>query len=453
MKTCMTIVFMLFSFWFLAVVFSITSIDLASFAFKTYHDNNVEVVEFSNSVNFQSVSNDLIYKMNPDYVNYDSSGFSLKKDNGKLFYCNNIVVSNIDNLNDDEAILYIPYDELMIDSFLYINNLKINIIKTEYSDTKKIIVNNNTYDKLKGNLFQNYEICLKNSNNGGVTACIVYNPYYYNISNLNPNIIVGRLPNNKNEIVIPVSLCDYYFNTITYEEILNMKATFLFSKGKDFINDKIIFEGKDFIVTGISEQMIYFESNECVEMLNNYGASNLDICYKTISFKNYDKTIFKNAYKNNLIPIDEITNKINSTYNILMFVKNILLIICILFIIISFLTILNNVMTSFAKFKKEIAIMLCFKVSKSSIFKIFMAESLLPIVLAFLLSVFLNNLTILIVNNLFSNYFNLIMLPLIFHPFFLIIIFNIAALTTLIILICLLVKIYKMSRITALKDN
>lgn len=213
------------------------------------------------------------------------------------------------------------------------------------------------------------------------------------------------------------------------------------------------FDSKTFTVVGISEQILFFDETATREMLTDYGKQRIDNSEKTIFFEEYTKEIFQKAYKHNLVANGTAADSSEATLSTLLFFKNVFFIIGGIFAVISVFSLLNHVISSLTKFKKEIAVLLCFKVEKSSIFNVFLLDSLFPIVLAFILILPFNALVNTIVNHIFSDYYKLILTPMTLRFGFIALILGITVVELVLSLTALLLKISKMNRAASLKNN
>lgn len=458
LKTAMTAVFIFFSYLFLSVVFSLATIDEAGFTYRTYRDNQIDKVEFCTRYYSLKVgvSDEILDIMNPETIRYCPQMFYFKNADGDNFVVNDIEISHVENLGENEAVLYSGYPEdQSIGQLYYADDLEIRVVRSEsVEESRTLAVNEATFEKLNGNLYGNHEIVIKSSSEEATTSYLTYNPQYVRAdSYYDTALLCGNLPDSPNEIVIPKRLCEDYFSGLSYEEILSQEGTFSFVKRYNTYTGEKQFDSKTFTVVGISEQILFFDETATREMLTDYGKQRIDNSEKTIFFEEYTKEIFQKAYKHNLVANGTAADSSEATLSTLLFFKNVFFIIGGIFAVISVFSLLNHVISSLTKFKKEIAVLLCFKVEKSSIFNVFLLDSLFPIVLAFILILPFNALVNTIVNHIFSDYYKLILTPMTLRFGFIALILGITVVELVLSLTALLLKISKMNRAASLKNN
>jgi ABC-type antimicrobial peptide transport system permease subunit len=391
------------------------------------------------------VSTSIAFNSSSDYITfYPIQDFLLKDNNNEFINFDKIILDK--NENDCFIVNSTNEFEFLSD---YQNKMYIPTSFTENDNENYLIISQNYFNQIQKNMFVNNATYIITPD-GGFSKIIINNENCQDQNSVIPSLINGNLPENDNEIVITKQICSYY--SLDINEVIGKEIELEFV-GRTIYNQNIYEkETIKFIITGVSDTTTFFSSNMRDYILDNYGFSSLKNGIKSITFKNYNLNTFIFAFKNNLIPQDEIENTIEGMINIIDNMKYFIIGLALIFIIISLIIFINSIESSLNKSKKEIGILLIFNIEKKYIFFPFVLETIIIILISSILSipfyVIANNL----INNYFSQQFEILINILKFNPISLLIIVISLIIFIIITTMISIKKLNKYQRIDLLKS-
>lgn len=452
-KTISNILLLFISFVSISLCLSFAIIDEPYVSYNTYRHNHID------SVAFQRVDldfNDWLTPtwssdeeiMNPDFTDITYFSFSLKN-NDESVYFRKVRVDHTNSLDDGEAIVYGPEE---YSSFFHLAYLDYDIVVKEFIvsdiDNSLLMINDNTYKKIKANIYHNSEIAVENGD--GFTGITLYNPYDRLSGADVQTLISGNKPSSENEIVIPQNFASWVNNP--NEGVIGKTITFTFVNTSQYRHIEKRTVTETFVVTGISKSLFHFTPELTNYYLGEFGWNSLENGNKAIVFKNYDLSTFRNAKDIGLKHIGETSERIYGSIRVIEGFFPVAVIAASAFSLISLISILLGINTALLKSKKDIGLFICFEVSRLDIAASFAFEAIFNMILAAVLSIPLNFVLVNLFNSLFVDELKLTITLLKVYPQSLLLFVAVGAAITLVSLIVSLFKISKEKRIDVLKS-
>ncbi len=396
-KSVMTFVFLFLSLLMITAMFSIMNMELSQIFYESFKEKEVGYINlkpFDEETKHlkEDVTEEDIQTLDPEIISYDDVTFAYKYKN-KMYYADSIWKSNKPNANytmmEDEiyisekvAASFGNHTKDAIGQDIDVGTLTLTI-KGILPDTKEasiLFMNENTFEKTKGNYLWNDCISLSYGNYE-VRSVEVYNPCHILFAKNEPTYHVGKKPEAKQEIALPNYLLNQY--NLTLENAIG-KSIVLNIKAKEILP-------MEYTITGVTYENLVLSDEEVFDFLAKYGCNSVEVSASLgMITLTYSEKLIHQAILSNYLPVHDLTDTVLRIYYMLQGFIPFLSIIAGILIIISIFTILNSANLSIMKNKKNIGVLLSIKIRKPSILTSFWMEHLIigsiTVLIAFLLS-------------------------------------------------------------------
>lgn len=453
-KTITSFVLFLLSFTSLFYVVSSATIDKSVFMYTSFKNNNVnELIIRREHPEFAGAScsvtlNDIV-TIKHDSVRYENAMFEMLNEDVP-FGISTIEVNNSLGLLDCHAYLQTNESSSECEKFTYkTTDIFIDKIIENSSRENKLIINSQTFECIKDNIYMNNRVCLYESD---IREIQVLNNYYYSYTHAKvDSIVIGNNPESNDEVAISEEYAIEKFGSI--ENALNQQISLCIGTATRNSNQEIFKDTYYFKVVGIYSNTFKFTESITQKILGEYGFNSLYGSNISLILNDYTVTDIRTINNNGLVVDNTVQEKINSIFGLFNTLKPFILIAGLIFAIISFFTLINAVSSTLNKFRKDIGILLSFRVKKVFIFFAFLLESLVSYISAFILSIPIYLIALNVTNTAITNNYETILKPLSFNPLFVAIIFiSLFAILVLSIFVSMISLIRK-RRIDVLNDK
>lgn len=234
-----------------------------------------------------------------------------------------------------------------------------------------IMMNSSTFDQIKENPYVSQSVLMCDKENPFVGANVsVYNSILDDETAI--SFMSGTLPKKDGEVCVSRN----WLRQNGYEETVGVGSTIKlnFYTKDEYGNGYIVQENSQ--IVGISRQKLIFTEEETRRILSSYSVDSLLQGNQAIIILNYNKENLRKAFSVGLIPYSPNIEMVGEAIN---FYQNFLIVfigLALVFASIAILTILNNESESLIQNKKNIGVLICFKIKPLSLLKSYLIENI-----------------------------------------------------------------------------
>ncbi len=413
LKAGMTGIFLFISFLMLSCIFIILSMDKAQIIYDAFQTEEHSFLSLQNCSDtnpfsvknykldennvFQTVSRQKIEAMNANIVLYYGKECILDYKKEKLSfhriweiqdgtYQEYSLESNEILLNKQKISEAFPdtYNSL-IGECLFIGDESLRIKGIiDFSESKdmeylpELIMNSETFEHISANMSKSNTVLMRDRLNEDRGVIVnVYNPFLH--SEQEKSLFSGTLPNSDHEICVTRSWLkeNGYDPNMSLGTQVEVQFYSVDEEGVPYSNPRA------YKVVGISRSKLIFSLPETKLIFKQYSLDALQQANKAIIEQNYTKDTFIKALKIGICPVSMAVFDAGSVIRFFTNFNLVFLLLALVFLLIAFFTLANSLLTSLIKNKKNIGVLIAFKMKPISILKLFLIENMVVGLIAF----------------------------------------------------------------------